>query len=123
MRGILIDWLVDVHLKFNLLNETLYLAVNLIDRYIEHHVISKDKLQLVGATSMFIACKLEEIYPPELNDFILICDNLYTKADMLTMEGQIIISMKFNLTFTSPLRFLERFSYLNNSSQPHFNCA
>ena len=58
MRGILIDWLVDVHLKFKLLPETLYLTVNLIDRFLEQeHTIMRDKLQLVGVTAMFLACK------------------------------------------------------------------
>ncbi len=57
MRAILIDWLVDVHLKFKLLPETLYLTVNMIDRYLDKEVISRRKLQLVGIASMLIASK------------------------------------------------------------------
>jgi len=79
MRGILIDWLVNVHLKFKLLPDTLYIAVNLIDRFIERKHVVREELQLVGSSAMFIASKYEEIYPPELNDFVFICDNLYTK--------------------------------------------
>lgn len=79
MRAILIDWLVDVHLKFKLSPETLFLSVNLIDRFIEGRRVAKEELQLVGSTAMFLACKIEEIYPPELADFVFICDNLYTK--------------------------------------------
>lgn len=79
MRGILIDWLVNVHLKFKLLPDTLYIAVNLIDRFIDRKHVSREELQLVGSSAMFIASKYEEIYPPELNDFVFICDNLYTK--------------------------------------------
>ena len=79
MRGILIDWLVNVHLKFKLLPDTLYIAVNLIDRVIERKHVVREELQLVGSSAMFIASKYEEIYPPELNDFVFICDNLYTK--------------------------------------------
>ena len=73
MRAILIDWLVDVHLKFKLLPETLYLTVNLIDRFLEkEHTIMRDKLQLVGVTAMFLACKYEEIFAPECIDFVYI---------------------------------------------------
>ena len=73
IRAILIDWLVDVHLKFKLLPETLYLTVNLIDLFLEkEHTIMRDKLQLVGVTAMFLACKYEEIYHPECRDFAFI---------------------------------------------------
>lgn len=66
MRAILIDWLVEVHLKFKLVPETLYLTVNLIDRYLERVEVMRDKLQLVGVTAMLIASKYEEIYAPEV---------------------------------------------------------
>ena len=87
MRGILIDWLVNVHLKFKLLPDTLYIAVNLIDRFIERKHVLREELQLVGSSAMFIASKYEEIYPPELNDFVFNCDNLYTKEQILDMES------------------------------------
>lgn len=84
MRTILIDWLVDVHLHFKLLPETLYLSVSIIDRFLcktaeQGLAVRKDELQLLGITSMFIACKYEEIYPPVAMDFILISDNAYKK--------------------------------------------
>ena len=44
MRAILIDWLVEVHLKFKLVPETLYLTVNLIDRYLERVSVMREKL-------------------------------------------------------------------------------
>lgn len=68
MRGILIDWLTEVHLKFKLLPETHYLTVNIIDRFLDKTNVHRSKLQLVGVTSMLIACKYEEIYPPETRD-------------------------------------------------------
>ena len=90
MRGILIDWLIEVHLKFKLVPETLYLTVNLIDRYLEIDVTSRDKLQLVGVTAMLIACKYEEIYPPEVKDFVYITDNAYTKQEIMDMEYKML---------------------------------
>ena len=57
MRSILIDWMIDVHLKFKLLPETLYLTVHIIDKYLENVQIDRSKLQLVGVTAMFMASK------------------------------------------------------------------
>ena len=79
MRAILIDWLVEVHLKFKLMPETLYLTVNLIDRFLEREADARNKLQLVGVTAMFIASKYEEIYAPECRDFVYISDKAYTR--------------------------------------------
>ena len=82
MRSILVEWLVEVHLEFKLLSETLYLTVNLIDRYLECADVSHLKLQLVGVTSILIASKYEEIYPPELCDLVDICDCAYTRQNV-----------------------------------------
>jgi cyclin B len=82
MRSILVDWLVEVHLKFKLVPETLYLTVNLIDRYLERKEVSRPKLQLVGVTCLLIASKYEEIYPPELRDLVYICDRAYTRNEV-----------------------------------------
>jgi hypothetical protein len=82
MRSILVDWLVEVHLKFKLVPETLYLTVNIIDRYLERKEVSRPKLQLIGVTSLLIASKYEEIYPPELRDLVYICDRAYTKQEV-----------------------------------------
>ena len=71
MRSILIDWLVEVHMKFKLFPETLYLTINIIDRYLAKAEVKRAKLQLVGVTALLIASKYEEIYPPELKkDFV-----------------------------------------------------
>lgn len=109
MRGILIDWLVEVHLKFKLLPETLFLAVNLIDRYLEKQAIMRTKLQLVGVTAMLIACKYEEIYAPEVRDFVYITDKAYTKEEILSMETNMLAILEYNITVPSPFRFLEIF--------------
>ena len=64
MRSILIDWLVEVAEEYRLVPETLYLAVNYIDRFLAHVPVNRSKLQLVGVTCMLIASKYEEIHPP-----------------------------------------------------------
>ena len=79
VRAILVDWIISVHAKFKLLPETLYLTINLIDRYFARFVVMKADVQLVGVASLLIATKYEEIYPPTVKDFIYLTDNTYTR--------------------------------------------
>ena len=109
MRSILVDWLVEVHLKFKLVPETLYLTINLIDRFLEKEQVSRPRLQLVGVTSLLIASKYEEIYPPELRDLVYICDKAYTKKDILEMEEKILKTLEYNVTIPSAHAFLVRY--------------
>lgn len=108
MRSILVDWLVQVHLRFHLLQETLYLTVAIIDRFLQVHEVSRNKLQLVGVTSMLVASKYEEMYAPEIADFVYITDNAYSKSDIRKMEILILKTLEFNLGKPLPLHFLRR---------------
>ncbi len=90
MRAILVDWLVDVHLKFRMKAETLFITVNVLDRFLERQQATTANLQLVGVASLLIAAKYEEIYPPELHQFLNVADNAYSKSELLAMEQTII---------------------------------
>ncbi|XP_028077226.1 cyclin-B1-4-like isoform X1 [Camellia sinensis] len=72
MRSILIDWLTKVHRKFELMPETLYLTINIVDQYLSMNDVPRRELQLVGISSMLIACKYEEIWAPEAKRIILL---------------------------------------------------
>lgn len=109
MRSILVDWLVEVHLKFKLVPQTLYLAVNLIDRYLERKEVSRSKLQLVGVTSLFIASKYEEIYPAPLREHVFICDHVYTSNEILGMQHEILETLKYQVRVPTAHTFLVRF--------------
>ncbi|XP_056428416.1 G2/mitotic-specific cyclin-B2-like isoform X2 [Hyla sarda] len=108
MRAILIDWLMQVHSKFKLLQETLYMAVAILDRFLQVHPVQKNKLQLVGVSSLFVASKYEEMYYPEIADFVYITDNTYSKAEIRHMERTILAKLRFDLGRPSPLHFLRR---------------
>ena len=112
MRAILIDWLVDVNVKFRLVPETLFMTVNLIDRYLSVRTVTRHRLQLVGVSSLLIACKYEEIYPPSLKEFVAICDKAYTSQQILDMEADILATLNMELTHSSALRFLDRYSQI-----------
>jgi len=109
MRSILVDWLVDVHLKFKLRSETLFLTVHIIDRYLSKEQTTRNKLQLVGVTAMLIASKYEEIYAPEVRDFVYISDKAYDRAQILKMEGTILNALDWQLGGATPWHFLLRF--------------
>ncbi len=113
MRAILVDWLVDVHIRFKLLPETLFLAVNITDRYLAKERVTRQKLQLVGITALLIACKYEEIYPPELKDFAYITDNAYTTNEILSMEQLLLSGLGFNLNVPLGHRFLQRYCQIS----------
>lgn len=108
MRGILIDWLVQVHMRFHLLQETLYLTVGIIDRFLQVQEVSRKKLQLVGVTAMLLASKYEEMYAPEIGDFVYITDNAYSKEDIRQMECLILRTLDYSLGKPLPLHFLRR---------------
>lgn len=110
MRAILIDWLVQVNLKFRLLQETMYMTVGIIDRFLQDNPVPKKQLQLVGVTAMFLASKYEEMYPPEISDFAYVTDKAYTTAQIRDMEMTILRVLKFQLGRPLPLQFLRRAS-------------
>jgi len=109
MRAILIDWLIEVHHKFKLSPDVLYLSVNLVDRYLQRTRISRKKLQLVGVTAMLIASKYEEIYPPELSDFEYITDNAYNRDEIMDMEILMLNALSFNISVPTSGVFLDRY--------------
>lgn len=86
IRAILVDWLMEVHLKFKLVPETLFLTVNLLDRFCSSRQVQKSQVQLAGVACMMLAAKYEEIYPPTLKDFVVISKNTFSGAEILGME-------------------------------------
>jgi len=117
MRAILIDWLVEVHMKFRLVPETLYLCVNIIDRYCGLVQVKRSKLQLVGVTALLIACKYEEIYPPEVRDCVYITDRAYQSNEVLGMEQDIVHKLGFKITVPTAFPFLQRFFTMVKASK------
>lgn len=108
MRAILVDWLVDVNLKFKLLPGTLFLTINIIDRFLSKEVVDRTQIQLVGISALMIVGKFEEIYPPLLKDYVAVCDNAYTREQILEMESRILLTLNFNLAQTSSYSFLQQ---------------
>jgi len=108
MRAILIDWLVDVHSQFHLLQETLYVTVAILDRFLQVEVgsVSRNVLQLVGVAALLIAVKYEELVAPVLQDLVYVTEGAYTEKEILKMEIRMLETLEFKLGRPIPLHFL-----------------
>ena len=117
MRSILVDWLVEVAEEYKLHTETLYLAVSYIDRFLSYMSVQRSKLQLVGTACMFIAAKYEEIYPPDVSEFVYITDDTYNKRQVLRMEHLVLKVLGFDLSGPSANVFLSQMSELSKTDE------
>ncbi len=110
-------------MKFKLWPETLYITINLIDRFLSLTKIEKQDVQLVGVAALMIATKYEEIYPPTVKDFIFVTKNAYSRQQILEMEQQILFKLEFQMSETSSYRFLERYSKIAKADSVMFFLA
>lgn len=107
MRAILVDWLIEVHTKYNLRSETLFLTRNLIDRYLSRMPTTRRRLQLVGVVAMFVAAKFEEVDPPTARSFAYITDNAYTVDMIFKMECTMLAALGFKIVVPTEAHFLD----------------
>lgn len=103
MRAILIDWIVDVATRFAVQDETLHLTVNTLDRFLMTQSIVKKEFQLAGIGAFLLASKYEEVFPPELSALEYMSANAYTKEEILRMERNLFVALKFRVTVPSSL--------------------
>ncbi|SPO37552.1 related to b-type cyclin 2 [Pseudozyma flocculosa] len=111
MRATLVDWLLQVHMRYHMLPETLWIAINIVDRFLSVRVVSLAKLQLVGVSAMFIAAKYEEILAPGVDEFVFMTENGYSREEILKGERIILATLDFNVSsYCSPYSWVRRIS-------------
>jgi len=119
MRTVLVDWLVEVHMKHHLCLETLHLTVNIVDRYVAKTQIGRKRLQLVGVVAMFIASKFEEIHAPELDFWVCITASAYTPEDVILMECAMLTTLNFKILVPTAAHFLPLLQKANGCDDVH----
>ncbi|KAI4292536.1 G2/mitotic-specific cyclin 2 [Pancytospora philotis] len=114
MRSLLVDWIISCSENLRLSDDTLYLSVHLIDRFLSGRALSTAKLQLVGITALVVAAKYEEVVCPDLSSFLLLTDKSFAEEDIKRAEKFMLYSLDYRLEFVSPLYFLRRAARANN---------
>ncbi|KAK6543096.1 hypothetical protein TWF694_007019 [Orbilia ellipsospora] len=110
MRSTLIDWLIEVHERFQMVSEVLFNAVNIIDRFLSKKTIPVHQLQLVGITALLIAAKLEEIYPPSMDSFVFMVDDAYSADEIRACEAYMLKTLQWEINSPGPMNFLRYIS-------------
>ncbi|XP_056878453.1 NLR family CARD domain-containing protein 3-like isoform X11 [Takifugu flavidus] len=107
MRAILLDWLMEVSEVYKLHRETYHLAQDYFDRFMAtQRNVFKSTLQLIGITCLFIAAKVEEMYPPKVHQFAYVTDEACTEDEILSMEIIIMMELKWSLSPQTPVSWL-----------------
>ncbi|KAJ3589727.1 hypothetical protein NHX12_010570 [Muraenolepis orangiensis] len=110
MRVVLVDWLAEVADEYKLCAETLQLAVSYLDRFLSYTTaVKRAKLQLVGTVALLLAAKYEEVYPPDMEDFVYITDGTYDQRQLVCMEHMFLKVLAFNLTVPTAYQLLRLF--------------
>jgi len=117
MRSILVDWIIQVQHHLKLCQETLYLAIGMLDLVLLRRDVDPDKLQLVGVTALLVASKLEEYYPVDIKKLLHLTENSYTRAEVTNMERVLLGVLEFQVYLPSPQVFLLRYTRASFRSQ------
>lgn len=99
MRPCLVDFLVEIHFTFRLRPETLYLTLNIIDRYVSRRIVYVKHYQLVGCAALWIAAKFEDAKDkvPTVAELAQICRDTYDESAFIQMEGHVLSTIQWTL--------------------------
>jgi cyclin B len=107
MRAILVDWLIDIHFRFNMKQKTLFHCIYIIDAFLSKDIIDRKDFQLLGMAALLIACKESEVMYPTLNSFLAISDYTYTLQELKDMERRVIKKLDFDILAPTAEEFYE----------------
>uniref|UniRef100_A0A6B2LER1 Cyclin N-terminal domain-containing protein n=1 Tax=Arcella intermedia TaxID=1963864 RepID=A0A6B2LER1_9EUKA len=116
VRKIMVDWIIKVHYTLSLSPETLFLSVSLLDQYTSLFPTPRDAYQLTAIAVLLLSCKVEEVQPPLVEDFLQITNHVFTRQQIKAAEYEILAALRFDLVRPSSFEFM--LFYLNVSPVP-----
>lgn len=122
-RAILVNWLIEVSDEYDLQTETLFITTGIIDRFLSEMALPTSNFQLLGVAAMFIASKYEEIYPPNLSQFVEVTDYTYTGQQICQMEQEILKTLNFRISVPTTIYFLRQIFAFNKFPKKVFHLA
>jgi len=113
MRAKLVDWMAEVHRKFELSEPTFFLAINMVDRFLAAKMVKRTELLVLGCSCLWIASKYHDIYAPEINDFVFVAGNCFSDEQLLSMEVEVLEALSFELLVPTALNYADRYSRIS----------
>nr|BAB15351.1 unnamed protein product [Homo sapiens] len=107
----LLSWLIPVHRQFGLSFESLCLTVNTLDRFLTTTPVAADCFQLLGVTSLLIACKQVEVHPPRVKQLLALCCGAFSRQQLCNLECIVLHKLHFTLGAPTISFFLEHFTH------------
>ncbi|XP_003782816.1 cyclin-O [Otolemur garnettii] len=107
----LLSWLIPVHRQFRLSFESLCLTVNTLDRFLATTPVAADCFQLLGVTSLLIACKQVEVHPPRVKQLLALCCGAFSRQQLCNLECIVLHKLHFSLGAPTISFFLEHFTH------------
>ncbi|NXI36240.1 CCNO protein, partial [Galbula dea] len=110
VRCKLVSWLIPANQHLGLSFETLCLAVNILDRFLNTTPVAADCFQLLGVTALLVACKQVEMHPPSVKDLLDLCGGAFNSRQLRNLEWIVLYRLEFNLLAPTISFFLEHFT-------------
>ncbi|KAF8383517.1 cyb-3, partial [Pristionchus pacificus] len=111
-RAVLVDWMIEIQETFELNHETLYLAVKLVDIFLQNSkkAVNRSELQLIACAAVFVASKYDERQPPLVDDFLYVCEDAFSRQDLEEMECQLLRTVAYDLGAPLSYSHVRRFA-------------
>ena len=115
MRTIAVDWLVLIHFKiFKFTENTLFLAIQIFDRYLSKVDLNTEQTELLLYTSFMLASKHNEIDYMNMQETLKLSQDKFVKEQVVKMESEILNKLDFEILAPTMCEFFILFaSYLN----------